>query len=170
MNRRVWKNKRAQERYANRTPEEVARRREYMARYYQEHRAEILQRNKASYALTKDAKLAQAKAMYRTDYVRVILRRAQVRAKQQGREFNIDRSDIHIPTHCPILGLKLERSHNGRGTAQSPSRDRIDSTKGYVKGNVWIISRKANSMKHDATPDELVRFAHWALKFAKEVK
>ena len=52
-----------------------------------------------------------------------------------------------------MLGIKLERldkRHNG-----SPSLDRIDNTKGYIKGNVKVISWRANAIKKDATLEEL---------------
>jgi hypothetical protein len=35
------------------------------------------------------------------------------------------------------------------------SLDRIDSSKGYIKGNVWVISLRANRIKNDSTPQEL---------------
>lgn len=34
------------------------------------------------------------------------------------------------------------------------SLDRIDPRKGYVKGNVWIISYRANLIKNDGTAEE----------------
>lgn len=47
--------------------------------------------------------------------------------------------------------------HYHRGVKQddSYSLDRIDSSKGYIKGNVWVISLRANRIKNDSTPDEL---------------
>ena len=71
--------------------------------------------------------------------------RAKFRAKQKGREFNITKEDIVIPDICPLLGTPME----------SPSLDRIDSSKGYIKDNVWVISNRANTLKNDATLTEL---------------
>ena len=83
-----------------------------------------------------------------------LLKNAKRRAKMKNLAFSIDRSDIVIPEYCPILGLKLEFSRNLAGCS-SPSLDRIDSTKGYVKGNVQVISWRANRIKTDATLEEL---------------
>jgi predicted RND superfamily exporter protein len=89
------------------------------------------------------------------------------RAKKLGIEFNIDATDIKIPPVCPILGIPILKEFKGDGNkgprATSPSLDRIDNAKGYVKGNVHIISNKANVMKNSATPKELLQFAFWVI-------
>lgn len=83
-----------------------------------------------------------------------LYRSAKKRALQKGLEFNIELRDIHIPKKCPILKVPLICS-----TRYSPSIDRIYPDKGYVKGNIAIISTLANSMKANATPKELLIFA-----------
>ena len=82
--------------------------------------------------------------------------RAKYRAKQKGLEFTIEQDDITIPETCPLLGIPLI-CHRGKGSQQgnSPSLDRIDPTKGYIKGNVWVISNRANTLKNDASLQEL---------------
>lgn len=93
-----------------------------------------------------------------------MLARAKARARERGHEFDLELSDIHIPTHCPVLGIALV-AHKGRsgGNPNSPALDRIDNNKGYVKGNVMVISHRANMMKVDASPEELIKFAKWVL-------
>ena len=84
---------------------------------------------------------------------------AKARAKKSGLGFNIKDEDIVIPTHCPILGIKLEKGADNIQT--SPSLDRIDSSKGYIKGNVHVISMRANTIKNSATPEELDKIAKY---------
>jgi hypothetical protein len=62
------------------------------------------------------------------------------------------------------LGIELV-AHKGRsgGNPNSPALDRIDNNKGYVKGNVMVVSHRANMMKVDASPEELIKFAEWVL-------
>jgi len=76
--------------------------------------------------------------------------RSKASAKKRGLEFNIDKEDILVPEFCPILGIRLEFGSKD-GLSNSPSLDRIDNSKGYVKGNVAVISNQANSMKRDLT-------------------
>jgi hypothetical protein len=46
----------------------------------------------------------------------------------------------------------------------SPSLDRIKPELGYVPGNIQVISARANVMKNDATPEELLAFANWVYR------
>lgn len=95
---------------------------------------------------------------------KLILMRARRRAKKFGVEFNITESDIVIPKRCPVLGIRMSR-RPGRACADSPSLDRINPKRGYVRGNVWVISWRANRLKGDATVAELERLVR-AIKIA----
>jgi hypothetical protein len=79
---------------------------------------------------------------------------AKGRAKRQGRDFTISLSEVIIPLTCPILGTPLSVGTRGSHD-NSPSLDRRDSTLGYVSGNVWVISYRANRIKNDASLGEL---------------
>ena len=95
---------------------------------------------------------------------RSLYRAAHNRAKLRGLPFDLSFDDIVIPAVCPILGIPIV-CYAGRGRPggrmDSPSLDRIDNDKGYVKGNVQVISHKANSMKFTASAEELLKFADW---------
>jgi hypothetical protein len=95
-----------------------------------------------------------------------MLDRSKSRAKKKGFEHNITIDDIHIPDKCPLLGIPLFAGQGGVGP-NSPTLDRIDSSKGYVKGNVWVISYKANTIKSNATPEELLTIATRLTDFVK---
>ena len=81
-------------------------------------------------------------------------RAAKHRAKQRGIPFDIEYSDIIIPATCPLLGVPLIRGVLKLGP-NSPTLDRKIPSLGYVKGNVWVISHRANVIKNDATLEEL---------------
>lgn len=81
---------------------------------------------------------------------------ARERAKKKGLEFSIDLEDILIPEVCPLLKIPIfHNKGNGGPSHNSPTIDRIDPTKGYVRGNVWVISFRANRIKNDSTLEEL---------------
>jgi hypothetical protein len=96
-----------------------------------------------------------------TDPEGIILSNAKSRAKKKGLDFNITREDLVCPEFCPLLGIPLMPT-KGTGlhaTDNSPSVDRLDPAKGYIKGNVWIISYRANTIKNSATWQELFSLA-----------
>lgn len=89
---------------------------------------------------------------------------ARRRARAKGVPFNLTIDDFDIPEFCPILGIKLVVSE-GRGPGfNSASLDRIDPIKGYVPGNIQVVSSRANTMKNDANVSELHKFAAWVIK------
>lgn len=89
---------------------------------------------------------------------KVILRTAKQRAQEKDVPFDITIEDFDLPTHCPLLGIEIDYSRPTGYQPNQPSLDRIIPELGYVKGNVWTISRRANSMKNDAPPDQLKKF------------
>ena len=99
---------------------------------------------------------------YDTEYDRIrgyIIRNSKYCAKRRNIEFSIKYTDFELPEVCPILGIKLEYGAGHDGNApQHATLDRIDNTKGYVPGNVMIVSRLANAMKNEASFNQLQTF------------
>ncbi len=93
-------------------------------------------------------------------HAQILFKAIRYRAKRKGIPFNIEASDIVISDLCPVLGLKLEMSLRQMSPA-SATVDRIEPAKGYTKGNIIVVSLKANVIKSDATVDELLRVAHF---------
>lgn len=90
----------------------------------------------------------------------VLLYAARRRSANKQLPFNLTKDDIAIPAVCPVLGIPLYRA--GGAAAQgpnSPTLDRIVPELGYVRGNVRVVSARANQIKSDATPQELLQVA-----------
>jgi hypothetical protein len=90
--------------------------------------------------------------------LRNLLNASRARARNKDREHEITLQDLYdlypIDNKCPVFGFELEWNSAGfRET--SPSIDRIDSSKGYTKDNIQIISWKANRLKAYATVEDL---------------
>lgn len=113
--------------------------------------------------------LRQAKEYHDKDYRRSILANAKRSARHQGLPCDLESiDDIPLVTHCPVFGTPLERGSLGREA--SPSLDKIVPAKGYVKGNVVVVSHRVNRLKSDATLEELELLAKFYKKFAKARK
>lgn len=90
-----------------------------------------------------------------------MLQGAKTRSKKDGRDFSIILNDIIIPKRCPILGIELKAEVGsgkslGSSNHHAPQLDRIDSSKGYISGNVCVISTLANTLKKNGTAREFL--------------
>jgi hypothetical protein len=111
--------------------------------------------NKKWYDANRDVTLARAKQWRKDNKERFMLNQAKCRATKKGMEFNLEVEDIVIPLNCPVFDIPLF-SNEGKGACpNSPTLDRIDQSKGYIKGNVWVVSSKANTIKSYSTIEEL---------------
>lgn len=83
---------------------------------------------------------------------------AKFRCKKSGIEFSdaitLDYLMQFAVNTCPLLEIELKWD-NVSNSANSPTLDRINNNLGYIPGNVWIISRRANTIKSDSSADEL---------------
>jgi hypothetical protein len=95
--------------------------------------------------------------MKTADPVRVMLYRTRASARRRGMDCDLQPEDIVIPTHCPVLGIELRFDSGNKDL--SPSIDRIENTRGYVRGNIVVTSWRANRIKSDASIDELAAVA-----------
>lgn len=145
------------------SPEVWERRRKYQAEWTSRRKKAVradpdLLATQRAYAAAHMRRVRQEKPKQQ------MLIRARVRAREKDIACAITETDFEIPKRCPVLGIVLQVG-TGRPGDGSPELDRIDVRKGYVPGNIMVISRKANSMKRDATLAELRRFARFYLEF-----
>jgi len=86
-----------------------------------------------------------------------LLSHLRASAKKRGIEFSLTTADVDeigIPITCPVLGIPL-KFNKGTPLDDSISFDRIDSSKGYTKDNVIIVSHRVNKLKSNSTYDEM---------------
>lgn len=97
---------------------------------------------------------------WKVDAAKLLYKNIKSRSKRIGREFSIELEDIIIPEKCPVFGFELKREDK-QTWMFAPSVDRIDSSKGYIKGNITVVSRRANILKRDATVEELEQLLNY---------
>jgi len=125
---------------------------------YKENPKPAIDRAKQYYLNNKEKVLISRRIRYQDNYRQVLWSSAKERAIKKGVPFDIEVDDIEIPETCPVLGIPLQHG-KGRPIAGSPTLDRIIPEIGYVRGNIMVISHKANTIKSDATPEELRKVA-----------
>lgn len=145
--------------------------------YYAEHREEHAA-NYASYRMRNAEKVSEYQAAWHAKHrdrrigearerreqrnrefpAGEMVARARARSKQLGIPFDLDVEDILIPSVCPVLGIPIFFKLGSRGPGpNSPSLDRFDPAGGYTKDNVVVISHRANTLKNNASLDEMER-------------
>ena len=106
-------------------------------------------------------------ALYRSQRKKFISKKSY--AVMNNIEFTVNFGELTFPEYCPILCIKLDFFAKDKPNRHCPSFDRIDNTKGYVTGNVEVISHLANTMKNSATPEQLILFATYILNRYKPI-
>lgn len=152
-----------------RTKEEI---KEYQKKYNETNK-EILREKRRAYRKTPEA-IAKLTAYYKRtlplkreqetkrrerNIAKRLLKSCRQRASQKGFEFTIEKEDIVIPEYCPYLKVPITNTIGEGKVLTNPSVDRIDNDKGYIKGNIEVISLMANIMKQNATRQQLTEFA-----------
>lgn len=103
--------------------------------------------------------------------IRKSLYKIKQRALKKGVDFFISVDLFEEITHCPLTGRKFRFDSTPKDNADSPSVDRIDSTKGYTIENTWIISKRANTIKNNATLEEFEEIArNWRTEVERRKK
>lgn len=117
-------------------------------------RVRSAERRSGSTAEERKAACDRARAWRLENIGRYILSRLRRRTQELGVPFDLEATDIVVPYVCPVLGIPIVVDGNGQRD-NSPSVDRKIPGLGYVKGNVRVISMRANRIKNDATVEEL---------------
>lgn len=139
--------------------------------YHEENREQLCKKwkiNRDNLSIEQKAEIAEkSKMYYRQNIVKLLLHRARSRSIKKNIFCNITEEDIILPSVCPLLEIPFQYGSR-HDKWLTYSLDRIDNTKGYVKGNVQVITYLANTMKSQATKEQLITFAKNILKLYKD--
>ena len=85
---------------------------------------------------------------------------SKTRAKDKGWDHDIDKDHVRFlllqsGKRCPYSGEKFVFE---KGNPNMFSVDRVDNSKGYIKGNVVVTSVRANKAKLDMSLEEFKEF------------
>jgi hypothetical protein len=138
--------------YNGRSPEQKEAKRKKLLVYHSKRRADP----------EAKAKMAEYARRHREIFrIKHLVRTAILRAKKNGlecdREYMKTVAELR-PITCPCCKRQLEYAYSGKlhhPLINGPSLDRIDTTKGYIAGNIDIICWRCNAIKRDATLMEL---------------
>lgn len=135
---------------------DLEKKRQARQRYREKNRETLKLKERARYQMPgyREGRITYAKNYRIEQYPKYLVSHVKRRAKEMGLPFDLEPQDIKVPSVCPVLGIPL--SIEGKGQRDDcPSIDRIIPELGYVKGNIRIISMRANGFKSDATLAEM---------------
>lgn len=145
--------------------------RERATSYHNDNRDKILtkwKKNRSRLTCEERAVMASKnREWYEKTIKQRILYRAKERSKETGCPFNITEEDIILPELCPLLEIPFVYG-SSKSKWYTYSLDKIEPHKGYVKGNIQVITYLANTMKSSASKEELITFAKNILKLFKD--
>jgi hypothetical protein len=104
-----------------------------------------------------------------TKWVSNMASTARRRAERRGLPFDkaAVRELLLAPlARCPVFDVPFEVG--GKQSDFSATLDRIVASRGYVRGNLALISNKANCIKNNATASEIRAVADWLEKENKK--
>lgn len=127
----------------------------YDLEYRKKNKEKRSEQNKVNYESSR-------KVAFKNDPQYYLWYVARTRSRQKGTEFTIVKEDVIIPEICPILEIPLTKGDGYLPNAMS--LDRVDNNKGYIPGNIRVISRKANLMKSSLTIDVLEKLIKYIKK------
>lgn len=161
---RKWKEKnreRELERQRSRVYSEDEReyRRAYSRKYHAKNRERLITRSREYYEIHKERLNSMTKE-------EMLFRNARNRAKKKKVPFTITIEDIIIPDNCPVFPWIKLCLTNDKTEDNSPSLDRVIPELGYVKGNIQIISHRANTIKSHGTAEEHMIVAEYIKRAA----
>ena len=119
-----------------------------------EYREAARLRTKKWVGENKERHLAGVVKWQREHPVEKRLNKIRSTCRKTGLPFNITIDDLLPGTSCPIFGTALNWN-TSRGADDCAQVDRVVPSLGYVKGNVRVISARANRIKDNATAAEL---------------
>ena len=91
-------------------------------------------------------------------------RKTKKEAQKLGYDFTLEVSDIVVPEKCIYLETNLISDLENEDDLNFMTLDRLDTSKGFTKSNIIIISKMAHTMRNGSTPEILINFATNVLK------
>lgn len=144
-------------------------------RHKQLHSDQLKLAKRVHYYANREVILANSKKKRtgKRGYLKTMLRSAKARAKEFNLQFDIDLEYLEFiaTDHCPVDGLPFDWDRQLETdkslSLATPSLDRIDSSQGYVKGNVKIIGWKWNAKKSNMNLDDLLLLVEYVRSATK---
>lgn len=145
----------------------------YLKEYRKKRRQEYSKEyNKKYYLINKEKIIKQTtenkKRIAKEDPVYSLFVRAKERAKKRNILFDIDKEYLKSiypkNNRCPILDIDFQLGFLNeikKNKDYAPSLDRIIPSKGYVKGNLVIVSFIANRVKNNVSVETLEKIVNF---------